>query len=131
MMSSPLVAVTSRPSSVKVISSLGASPAPASVLAVSVKGAPPFLDVDQELVAEHADTRGDRRGDGRAEHADGRLLGRPGHAGRDVAAQVHEKVQIFLAPVAILNSPHDALEPARALAARRALPARLAGEELG
>src|ERR1700735_194468 len=94
MMSSPLVAVTSRPSSVNVISSVGASVWLASDLAVSVKGAPPFLDVDQELVAEHANARRDGRGDGRAEHADGGLLRRPGHSGRDVVAQVHEKVQI-------------------------------------
>src|ERR1700734_171006 len=131
MMSSPLVAVTSRPSSVNVIWSAGGSPVLASVLAVSVKGTPPLFDMDQELVTEHADARRNGRGDGRAQHADGRLLGRPGHAGRDVVAQVHQKVQIFLAPVAILNSPHDALEPARSFAARRALAAGLAGEELG
>ena len=110
-------------------SSAGASVLAVSVLAVSVKGAPPFFDVHQELVTEHADTRGDRGRNGRAKHADGRLLRRPGHAGRDVVAQVHEKVQIFLAAVAILNSPEDALEPTRALTARRALAARLAGEE--
>src|ERR1700722_18217046 len=135
MSSSPFLAVTSRPSSVKVCvpSSLPLD-ARASVglpvLAVSVKGTPPFLHVHQELVAEHADARRDGRRDRRSENADGGLLRRPGHAGRDVVAQVHEEVQIFLAPVAILNSVHDPLQPARALAAGRALAARLAGEEL-
>src|SRR5271155_3564138 len=134
--SSPFLAVTLRPSRVKVlVPSSWASGASASVgletFAVSVKGTPPFLHVHQELVAEHADARRDRRRDRRPEHADGGLLRGPGHARGDVVAQVHEEVQIFLAPVAVLNSVHDALQPARALAAGRALAARLAGEELG
>src|SRR5580704_14722000 len=115
MISSPCFAFTGRPSSVKVSSSVSSS-----VFAMSVKGAPPFLHVDEELVAEHANARGDRRRDGGPEHADGGLLGRPRHAGGDVVTQVHEEVQIFLAPGAALNSEHDALEPARALPARRA-----------
>src|SRR5271165_5776810 len=118
MSSSPFFAVTSRPSRVKVsVASSGAAVASASfgdwVFAVSVKGTPPFLHVDEELVAEHADARGDRGGDGRAEHADGGLLRRPGHAGGDVVAEVHEEVQIFLAPGAVLNSVHDPLQPSR------------------
>src|SRR5580692_10185854 len=126
MSSSPFLALTSRPSSVKVcVPSSLASAASASegflVLLVSVKGTPPFLHVHQELVAEHADARRNGRRDRRAEDADGGLLGRPGHARRDVVAQVHEEVQIFLAPVAVLNSVHDALEPARSFAAGRAL----------
>src|SRR5579871_2751634 len=108
----------------KVSSVCGAGSTRCSWRDMSVKGAPPFLDVHEELVAEHADARRDGRGDGRAEHADGRLLRRPRHAGRDVVAEIHEEIQIFLAAVAVLNSVHDALEPARALAARRALPAR-------
>src|SRR6185437_10626447 len=121
MSSSPGLAATVRPSRLMAISSVKGS----------VKGAPPLFDVDEELVSEHADGRGDRRGDGRTHHADGRLLRGPGHAGGDVVAEIHEKVEIFLAPGAILNSVHDALEPTRALPARRALPAGLAGEELG
>src|ERR1700733_9215572 len=128
MISSPFVAVTSRPSRVKVrpVSAAAAW----SPFAVSVKGAPPFLDVHEELVAEHADARGDGRRDGRPEHADRRLLRRPGHARRDVVAQVHEEIEIFLATGAALNSEQDALEPSRALPARGALAARLAREEL-
>src|SRR5271155_566536 len=120
MSNSPGLAVTVRPSRLKA-SSLDSC----SVLAVSVKGASPFLDVHEELVAEHADARRDGRRDGGSQHADGRLLRRPGHAGGDVVAQVHEKVQIFLAPVAVLNSEQDALQPARPFAAGRALAARL------
>src|ERR1700722_19729157 len=124
--SSPFLALTSRPSRVKVcVPSSLASGASASVgvfvFAVSVKGTPPFLHVHQELVAEHADARRDGRRDRRPEHADSCLLRGPGHTGRDVVAQVHEEVQIFLAPVAVLNSVHDALQPARALSAGRAL----------
>src|SRR5208283_890566 len=130
MSSSPTFAVTSRPSRVKVSSPDSWEVACWSEFAVSVKGTPPFLHVDEELVAEHPDARRDGRGDGGAEHADGGLLWRPGHAGGDVVAEVHEEVQIFLAPGAVLNSVHDALQPARTLAARRALAARLAGEEL-
>src|SRR5580692_11042454 len=96
MRSSPFVAVTVRPSSVKVSFSSDVAKC-GSRLSVSVKGAPPFFDVHEELVAEHADPRGDRRRDRWAEDADRRLLRRPGHAGRDVVAEVHEKVQIFLA----------------------------------
>src|SRR5271156_4462077 len=100
--SSPFLAVTVRPSRVKVfVPSSWASGASASVtsrvFAVSVKGTSPFLHVHQELVAEHADARRDGRRDRRPEHADGRLLRGPGQTGRDVVAQVHEKVQIFLA----------------------------------
>src|ERR1700722_10655870 len=124
MLSSPGVADTVRPSRAGGISAGAAG----GVRPDSGKGTPPFLHVDQELVPEHADGRGDGRGDGRAEHADGGLLRWPGHAGRDVVAEVHEQVEIFLASGAILNSVHDPLEPARALAARCALPARLAGE---
>src|SRR5271157_1884376 len=131
MSSSPFFAVTSRPSRVKVSSSSCWGAACWRGFAVSVKGTPPFLHVDEELVAEHADARRDGGGDGRAEHADRGLLRWPGHAGGDVVAEVHEEVQIFLAPGAVLNSVHDALQPARALATRGALAARLAGEELG
>src|SRR5580692_9045227 len=136
MSSSPFLALTSRPSSVKVcVPSSLASAASASVgllvLLVSVKGTPSFLHVHQELVAEHADAGRDGRRDRRPEDADGRLLGGPGHTGRDIVAQVHEEIQIFLAPVAILNSVHDTPKPARPLAAGRTLDARLAGEELG
>src|SRR3974390_2859305 len=130
MRSSPLTAATWRPSSVNVNRSAPISWW-GSWSCMSVKGAPPLFDVHQELVAEHADARADGRGEGRAEHADRRLLRRPGHAGGDVVAQVHEEVQIFLAPCAVLNSVHDALEPARALATGRALAARLTREELG
>src|ERR1019366_495567 len=123
MSSSPGLADTVRPSRLMEIC--------ASVFCSSVKGAPPLFHVDEELVTEHADARGDRRRDGRPEHADGRLLRRPGHSRRDVVTQIHEKVEIFLAPGAVLNSVQDPLQPTGALAAGRALATRLAGEELG
>src|SRR6516162_3432333 len=108
MSSSPFMAVVGRPSSVKERCSSGCTTGWSS-RDVSVKGAPPFLDVHQELVAEHADARGDGGRNGGAEHADRRLLGRPCHPGGDVVAQVHEEVQILLAAVAVLNPEHDAL----------------------
>ena len=94
-------------------------------------GAAPVLDVHEELVAEHLDGRSDGRRDGRPEHADGGLLGRPGQPGGDVVAGVEEQVEVLLAAVTGLDALHDPLEPARPLAARRALAARLPEEELG
>src|SRR5580704_1705185 len=126
---SPLRAVTSRPSRVKVTVSTGApstpvatdGPVPAEELSReavvgSLIGAALVFDVHEELVAEHLDGRGDGRGDGGAEHADGGLLGRPGQAGSDVVARIEEEVEVLLAAVARLDAGHDALEPARALA---------------
>src|SRR6516164_2210749 len=101
MSNSPLYAVRARPSIVKeTTSSLCTSGW--SSREVSVKGTAPFLDVHEELVAEHADTRRDGRRDGRAEHADRRLLRRPVHPGGDVVAQVHEEVEVRLATGTIL-----------------------------
>src|SRR5664280_838784 len=78
MSSSPLCAVTSRPSRVNGTVSTSSSPPPGPWAAVcSLKGAPALLDVDEELVAEHLDGRTDGGGDGRPEHADGGLLGWP------------------------------------------------------
>src|ERR1700728_4702598 len=89
--SSPGLADTVRPSRLMAI-----CPSARCCPVESGKGAPPLLDVHEELVAEHADTRSDRRRDGRPQHADGRLLRWPGHARRDVVTQIHEKVEIFL-----------------------------------
>ena len=51
--------------------------------------------------------------------------------GGDVVAHVEQQVEVLFAALARLDALHDLLQPARALAARRALPARLPGEELG
>ena len=74
--------------------------APVGGGAGSLIGAAPLLDVDEELVAEHLDGRADRRRDGRAEHADGGLLGGPGQAGGDVVAGVEQQVEVLLPAVA-------------------------------
>src|SRR5687768_10932293 len=99
----------------------------------SVIRAGSILDVDQELVPEHPQRRDDRRRDRRPQRADRRHvrrpLRRPLHAGADVVADVHEDVEVLHAPVAELDPLHDLVEPRRTLAAWRALPARLAGEE--
>ena len=57
--------------------------------------------------------------------------GRPRHPGGQVVADVHEQVEVRLAPVAVLDAAQDLLQPAAALATRRALAARLAPEEAG
>src|SRR5664280_639480 len=130
--SSPLRAWTVRPSRVNSTSSAGASSGvPSGLVDWSLIGAVPLLDVDQELVAEHGDGRADRGRDGRTQDADRGLLRRPGQPGRDVVAGVEQEVEVLLAALAPLDALHDPLEPARSLAARRALPARLTGEELG
>src|SRR3954452_13037620 len=54
----------------------------------------PVFDVDEELVAEHADGRDDGRGDGRAEDADRCLPRRPGQTRGDVVAHVEEQIQV-------------------------------------
>src|SRR5437763_16322370 len=97
----------------------------------SAKGAAAFLDVDQELVAKHLDGRGDRRWDRRPQHADRRLLGRPGEFGSEVVAHVEQQVEVALPAPAQLDTAHDLVQPATALAAGRALAARLAVEEPG
>src|ERR1700734_1040114 len=94
-------------------------------------GTPPVLDVHEEVVTEHPDGRGDRRGDGRAQDADRRLLRWPRHPRRQVVADVHEQVDIGVASVAVLDAPQDLLEPAGAFTTRRALSARLTPEEPG
>src|SRR5271169_1698974 len=134
MRNSPARAVASRPSMVKVT---GASGSPGGAMAWcdvttgSAMGAPAFLDVHQELVAEHAQRGGDRGRDGRPQHADGRLLRRPRHTRGDVVAGIHEQVEIRLATRTVLDAAQDLLEPAAALPARRALAARLPPEEPG
>ena len=43
------------------------------------------------------------------EHADGRLLGRPGEPGGDVVAHVEQQVEVLLAALARLDALHDLL----------------------
>src|SRR5947208_5848176 len=91
----------------------------------------PVFDVDEELVPEHADGRDDRGGNGRAEDADRCLPRRPGQTRGDVVAHIEEEVEVLLAPRTVLDAVHDLVDPARTLAARRALAARLVVEEAG
>src|ERR1700677_1200717 len=102
--SSPGLADTVRPSRLMEI-----CPSSCCGSVESVKGTPPLFDMHEEFVAEHGDARGDRRRDRQPQHADGRLLRWPGHTRRDVVTQIHEKVEIFLASGAVLNSVQDAL----------------------
>src|ERR1035437_7383504 len=116
MIISPLRAVTSRPSRRKLTeASTASSPAPCRGPCSAIR-AGPFLDVDQELVAEHLDGGIDGRGDGRAEDADGGLLGRPGQSGGDVVRHVQEEIEGLLAPLPVLDPVQDPLEPAGPLA---------------
>src|SRR5207244_12774623 len=116
---SPAWATTSLPSTV--------------IVTVSAKGAPALFDVDQELVAEHAQGGHHGRRDGGAQGADGghvgRPSGRPGDVGRDVVAAVHEEVQVRGATVPGLDPAHELLQPAAPLPPWGALAARLPVEE--
>src|SRR5664280_3212709 len=104
MSSSPLGAVTSRPSRVKVTISRGSASASSGVTG-SLIGASPLLDVDQELVAEHLDGRADGRGDGPPEHADGGLLGRPREPRGAVVAGVEQQVEVLLLSLIHISEP--------------------------
>src|SRR5674476_961742 len=132
---SPLRAVTCRPSRVNVTcpsaTSGGTVWAGSAVVARSTIGTAPLLDVDEELIPEHLDGRSDGRRDGGPQHADGGLLGWPGQPGGDVVADIEQEVEVVFPAVAGLDPLHDLLQPTGALPARRALPARLPGEELG
>src|SRR5512142_743652 len=81
------------------------------------------VDVVLELVAVglHEGAHGHRRGV--SEGADGAPL--------DVVREVEQQVQVLLAALARLDAVDDAVEPARALAAGRALAARLLEVEVG
>src|SRR5438270_10477974 len=130
MTTSPGLASMARPSTVTVTVSLEVSVCDISTAVSSIRTLAVF-DVDEELVAEHAHGRDDRGGDGRAEHADRCLLWRPGQTRGDVVADVEQEVEVLLAAGALLDAVHHLVEPARALAARRALTARLVVEEAG
>ena len=52
-------------------------------------------------------------------------------AGREVVAEPEQQVEVLGAAVAVRHPVEHLLDPARALTARRALAARLVGEELG
>src|SRR5687768_12578993 len=126
MITSPGRASTSRPSMVIF------KPVVVS-FAVSVKGALPVLDVDQELVAEHAEGRDIGRGYRRAQRTDrghgGRELDRELNSRGDVVAHVHQQVEVLHAAGAVLDAVHDLLEPTAALPTRRALATGLVREE--
>src|SRR5208283_3207681 len=94
IMSSPGSAETARPSTVMEIPA-GASTRSATVHRVGRERATALFDVHEQLVGEHLGHRDDRRGDGRAEHADRRLLRRPGEPGRDVVAGVEHEIDVL------------------------------------
>src|SRR5688572_17724189 len=73
------------------------------------------VDVVLELVAVDLHERARGHGGGVSERADGAAL--------DLVGEVQEQVEVFLPALARLDAVDDAVEPARALAARRALPA--------
>src|SRR5580700_4456176 len=122
---SPAPAVTVRPSmvisTVDPASTLGVTAwwevMTGSAMVASAVGAASVFDMDQELVAEHPDARGDGRRDGGTEHADGGLLRRPGHPGREVVADVHQELQVTVPALPVLDPPQDLLQPAAAFPA--------------
>src|SRR5579872_4414146 len=121
MRNSPARAVASRPSKVNVTvapGSAGCEMAWCDVTTGSGRrsgiGTAAVFHVYQELVAEHADARGDRGRDRGPQHADRRLLGRPRHPRCQVVAHVHQEVDVGRAPHAVLDATQDLLEPATA-----------------
>src|SRR5882757_5130579 len=80
------------------------------------------LDVVRELVAEVLEHAAHRHRGSVTQCADG--------AAHDVLGHRIEQLQIFHAALALLDAMHDAPQPAGALAARRALPARLVHVEI-
>ena len=84
-----------------------------------------------DLVAEVLVQARDRTHRRRAERADrGLHERRAGDPGRDVVADVEQQVEVFGTTLAVRHAVQDLFEPARALAARSALAARLVREEL-
>src|SRR5438034_10375893 len=79
--------------------------------------APLVLDVMHELVAKVLEEALHRQRRRVAQGAD--------RAARDVVGDVVEERQVVHAALAVLDAVDDSIEPARAFAARRALPARL------
>src|SRR5688572_19288523 len=96
MIISPARASTDRPSTV-IVSRSG-------LVDASAKGTRTFLDVDQELVAEHPEGGDDGRRDRGAKRADrGHVrwpARRPLNTGGDVVAHVHQEVEILDATAA-------------------------------
>src|SRR6202163_2266784 len=134
MRNCPAGALTSAPSRTKVtVASGGAAGAMpwCDVTTGSAMGTPPVLHVHEEVVPEHPDGRGDRGRDRRPQDADRRLLRWPRHPGGEVVAHVHEQVHVGFPPVAVLDAPHDLLEPPTPFPTGRALPARFPPEEPG
>src|SRR5690606_12757833 len=79
-------------------------------------------DQSQVVVPELLDRTRDRRRGGIAQHADRGA----GH----VRADLQQRVEVLFRAPSRLDPPEDLRQPFRALAARRALPARLVGVEL-
>src|SRR5438034_4148816 len=84
--------------------------------------APAGADVLAELVAELVDVARDRHR--------GRVAERAETVAEDPVAHVEQEVELVLLGVAVLDSVQELHHPTGALAARRALPARLVHVEL-
>ncbi len=82
-----------------------------------------MFDVVLELFAEVFHEAGDRPDCRLAERADG--------VAADVLADAQQLVEIFRSPLALLDAPHDAIHPAGAFAAGRALAAGFLEVEVG
>src|SRR5580765_5305677 len=84
-------------------------------VAARLHGAALVVDVVLEFLAEHFHerARGHRRGI--SQRADGAAL--------DVVGEVEQEVEVLAPPGAVLDAVEYPVEPARAFAARRALPA--------
>src|ERR1019366_8085595 len=101
MSSSPGVASIARPFTVIVT----------VVRITSVMRTPALVHVLDEVVAKHLDRRVHRRRYGGPQHAERRLLGRPGEARRDVVTEVEQQVDVLQATAAVFNAVHRALDP--------------------
>src|SRR5262245_14030016 len=119
----PCGAVTSRPLSEKVTASGSARASANRHLAHGLRARGPMLDRPHEVLAEPADGAGHRQ------HA--RVGQGAEHAALDPAAERLDQLQVLHPPLAVDDAPEDALEPAEALAAWRALAAALVPVELG
>src|SRR5205823_13029668 len=89
---------------------------------VAAERAAALVDVRLELVAELGDVARDDHRVRVAERAEALAV--------DAVADVEQQVELALRRAAVLELAQDRRQPARALAARRALPARLVLVEL-
>src|SRR5436309_698662 len=89
---------------------------------LAVEGAAAFLDVRDELLAPVLEVARDR--------IDGEVAQRTERAPENLAANRLEQLDVALLPMTVFDPLQDLHHPARALATRRALAARLVLVEL-